>query len=189
MAGAGYRVPPEVSDISRWNHLGTTLRFFFLTANIGFPTSSCWDWEYVEVVALVVGTKLYTAWVLGWTLDSRSPSYHFNVFFLGTCSHNSGTIGSRIGSMPWMSVPPLKLFALAQVGDSRLVLCQRPLKLYISVGMQLSSATAPKVDQEFLDSELELSYSMSIYPDPVWSLYDHMSLISVAGRRCSNYYL
>ena len=66
-----------------------------------------------------------------------------------------------------MSVPPLKLFALAQVGDSRLVLCQRPFKLYISVGMQLSSATAPKVDQEFLDSELELSYSMSIYPDPV----------------------
>ena len=45
--------------------------------------------------------------------------------------------------MPWMPVPPLQLFALAQVGDSRMVLCQRPLKLYISVGMQLSSATAP----------------------------------------------
>lgn len=76
-------------------------------------------------------------WAEHWTQEALPII--FTVFFLGTCPHNSGTIGSRIGSMPWMSVPPLKLFALAQVGDSRLVLCQRPLKLYISVGMQLSS--------------------------------------------------
>ena len=115
MTGVGYRISGKVPDLARWNHarlgLGTfahgMARFAWARRALCGRASASLQHCCAKVVALIVGTKLFTAWVrsLDMSVVRRNSKRNSE-------SHKGG----------W-----------AEVGDSRLVLCQRPLRSVVNL--------------------------------------------------------